>query len=83
LRGVRLWCRIESEVIAMAEDWITTREAVKLSGYHVGHIQLLLRSGAVKGRKFLIVWQVSRQSLEAYLRKQAQQGERRGRKKSV
>lgn len=64
----------------MAEDWITTREAVKLSGYHLDHIRRLTRAGEVKGRKIVIVWLVSRSSLMAYLRKQEQRGERRGRK---
>jgi excisionase family DNA binding protein len=67
----------------MAEDWLTTYEAAKLSGYHLNHVRRLIRSGQVKGRKFLTVWQVSRQSLLAYLKRQDQQGERRGRKKSV
>ncbi len=66
----------------MADDWITTRDAVKLSGYTALHIRRLIRSGEVKGHKFLIVWQVSRQSLEEYLRKQTQQGARRGPKPS-
>ena len=66
----------------MADDWITTHEAVKLSGYHLNHVRRLIRLGEVKGRKFLIVWQISRASLLAYLRRQEQQGERRGRKKS-
>ncbi len=64
----------------MAEDWITTREAVKLSGYHLDHIRRLIRAGEVKGRKIVIVWLVSRLSLMAYLRKQEHRGERRGRK---
>ena len=67
----------------MADDWITTREAMRLSGYHLDHVRRLIRSGEVKGRKFLIVWQVSRSSLLAYLRRQEQQGERRGRKKDI
>ena len=66
----------------MAEDWITTLDAAKLSGYTALHIRRLIRAGEVKGRKFLIVWQVSRRSLEAYLRKQTQQGARRGPKPS-
>jgi Helix-turn-helix domain len=64
----------------MADDWITTREAVKLSGYHLDHIRRLVRGGEVKARKIVIVWLVSRSSLMAYLRKQEQRGEKRGRK---
>ncbi len=62
----------------MADDWITTREAAKLSGYHQEHIRRLIRAREVKGRKFLIVWQVSRTSFMAYLKKQQRRGEKRG-----
>lgn len=64
----------------MADDWISTREAVKLSGYHVEHLRKLIREGRIKGRKFMILWLVDRRSLLAYLREQAKRGERRGRK---
>ena len=61
-------------------DWISTRDAVKLSGYHIEHIRKLIREGRIKGRKFVILWLVSRSSLLAYLREQEKRGERRGRK---
>jgi Helix-turn-helix domain len=64
----------------MADDWITLRDAAKLSGYHPEHIRKLMRENRIKGRKVVIVWLVSRKSLDAYLREQAQRGERRGRK---
>ena len=46
----------------MAQDWITTTEAVTLSGYHVDHIRRLLKSGEVNGQKWGREWQVSRSS---------------------
>lgn len=52
----------------MTDDWITTREAVELSGYHPDHLRRLIRAGDVDARKFGIVWQVSRQSLLTYLK---------------
>lgn len=64
----------------MAEEWISTSAAVELSGYSPVHLRDLLRDGRIKGRKFVIVWQVSRSSLLAYLREQAKRGEKRGRK---
>jgi len=64
----------------MADDWITTHEASKISGYHPESIRALIRHGRIKGRKFLIVWQVSRSSLLVYLQQQAKRGEKRGRK---
>jgi hypothetical protein len=68
------------DVDRMADDWISTREAVKLSGYHVEYLRKLIREGRIKGRKFMILWLVNRPSLVAYLREQAKRGARRGRK---
>ncbi len=64
----------------MRDDWITTREAVELSGYHPVHLRMLIRNHRIKGRKYFVVWQVSRTSLLTYLEQQQQRGERRGRK---
>jgi excisionase family DNA binding protein len=64
----------------MTEDWITTREAAKLSQYHPDHIRILVRSRRIRAQKFGEVWQISRSSLLAYLQEQAKRGERRGRK---
>ena len=64
----------------MADDWITLADAVKLSGYHPEHLREMMREGRIKGRKVVIVWLVSRLSLDAYLQKQAKRGEKRGRK---
>ena len=50
-------------------DWITTAEAVSLTGYNAEYIRRLIRSGRVKARKFGIVWQVDRASLLGYLKK--------------
>ena len=62
----------------MAEDWITTAEAVTISGYHQEHIRRLLKQRKIEGRKFGIVWQISRQSLQNYLDRMAKLGKRRG-----
>lgn len=67
----------------MSDDWITIRAAVHLSSYHPDHVRRLIKTAEVKGRKFATVWQVSRASLLVYLKKQDEQGERRGRKPSV
>ena len=64
----------------MAEEWITVQDAVNLSGYHADHVRKLIREDRIKGRKFVTVWQVSRTSLDAYLREQSKRGEKRGRK---
>ncbi len=66
----------------MAEDWITTQQAVKLSGYHPDHLRRLMRAELVKARKFGIVWQVDRPSLVAYVRAaNRSEDKRRGAKK--
>lgn len=59
-------------------DWITTAEAVQLSGYTRKHIARLLAAGSVKGQRFGRAWQVDRVSLLAYVRKVAKMGEKRG-----
>jgi hypothetical protein len=64
----------------MADDWISTSEAVKLSGYNPVHIRTLIRQKRITARKVVTVWLVSKSSLNAYLREQAERGEKRGRK---
>jgi hypothetical protein len=64
----------------MAEEWISISKAGELSGYSPVHLRDLLRKHRIKGRKFVIVWQVSRSSLMAYFRQQSKRGEKRGRK---
>ena len=51
----------------MSEEWLTTAEASELSGYHPEYIRDLMRDDKIDGRKFGIVWQVSKESLESYL----------------
>lgn len=61
------------------DDWITTQEAVELSGYHPDHLRRLIRAGEIKARKVSIVWLIDQQSLLDYIA-QAKQSEdkRRG-----
>jgi excisionase family DNA binding protein len=59
-------------------DWITTRQAAEISGYHLTHISWLIKKGHIKARKFGNVWQVNRASLVAYCRKAEKSGEKRG-----
>ncbi|CAG0949996.1 hypothetical protein ANRL3_00162 [Anaerolineae bacterium] len=61
----------------MATDWITTTDAARLSGYHPERIRELVREGKVKARKFGIVWQVSSESLIAYLKSAKASGDKR------
>ena len=50
------------------DDWITTKEAAEISGYHPVYLYELLRSKKIKGRKFGPVWQVSESDLKAYIK---------------
>jgi len=62
------------------EDWLTTYEAARISGYNPDYIRQLIRSQKVQGRKWGLSWQVSWQSLEQYKKKTEKLGERRGAK---
>lgn len=62
------------------EDWLTTYEAARVSGYNPDYIRQLIRSQKVQGRKWGLSWQVSRRSLEEYVKKAEKLGERRGAK---
>ncbi len=59
-------------------DWITTKQATELSGYHPEHIRELVRERKIKAQKFGEVWQVSRSSLLTYVRQSEKLGEKRG-----
>ena len=59
-------------------DWITTAEAVRLSGYDVEYIRRLARSGKVKAQKWGREWQVSKSSLLAHKRQVEKLGAKRG-----
>jgi excisionase family DNA binding protein len=48
-------------------EWLTVNEAAEISGYHPEYIRRLIRDGEIEGRKFAIVWQVRRDSLNAYI----------------
>ena len=62
-------------------DWITTTEACELSGYTPNYLRDLIRAKKVKAQKWERSWQISRTSLETYLRNVAELGEKRGRKR--
>ncbi len=62
------------------EDWLTTYEAVQLSGYELDYIRKLVRAKKIRGRKWGQSWQVSRKSLQEFLKGREQQGGKRGRK---
>lgn len=69
-------------MLPMATDWITTAEAVKLTGYHPKHIHRLLRAGEIEGKKWSREWQISKSSLLRHIQKIEKLGEKRGPKTS-
>lgn len=59
-------------LLCMGEHWITTQEAVDVSGYHAAHMRALVRRGLIIARKFGRTWMISRESLESYLQAAAE-----------
>ena len=51
----------------MDEVWITTQEAVALSGYDLQHVRWLARKQKINSRKFGVVWQINKPSLISYI----------------
>lgn len=62
------------------EEWLTTYEAVRISGYELDYIRKLIRAQKIVGRKWGQSWQVNRASLLEFLKSKEQQGLKRGRK---
>ena len=60
------------------DEWLTVREAVKLSGYNDEYITRLIREDKIKARKVSIVWLIDRESFLSYLDKVQSLGGKRG-----
>lgn len=58
-------------------EWITTGEAVTLSGYNAEYIRRLIRRNKVAARKFATVWQINKRSLLTYMQETEQSGDKR------
>ncbi len=67
----------------MPNDWITTADAVALSGYHPERIRELAREGKIKSQKWGRDWQISRSSLLKYLQAARKSGEKPGPKQRL
>lgn len=59
------------------DEWLSVTDAAKLSGYHPEYIRRLIRDGEIEARKFSIVWQIRRDSLEAYVENAKSQVDKR------
>ncbi len=56
------------------EEFITVEQAAEKSGYSVRHIQHLLKTGRVMGRKFSGVWMLTLEAVMAYKASSPQPG---------
>jgi excisionase family DNA binding protein len=59
------------------EDWITTTEACRMSGYHPYYLREIIRKGYIRAQKFGPIWQVERQSLLTYIEEARATGDKR------
>jgi len=64
-------------------EWISVTEAARLSAYDADYIRKLIRSGKIKARKIITVWQIDRASLLSYVQKTERLGAKRGPKKDL
>ena len=62
----------------MADEWLTVSQAVAISAYNRVYLRALIRDGKINAKKFATVWQVSRSSLQAYLKTAEKLGKKRG-----
>lgn len=60
-------------------EWITVAEAARRSGYTVRHLQHLLKSEVLRGRKPARDWFVDADALQEYLRHKPKPGPKPGR----
>ena len=63
--------------MATNDEWLSVSEAAELSGYHPEYIRRLIRDGEIEARKFSIVWQVKRESLNSYMEAAKSQDDKR------
>jgi hypothetical protein len=63
--------------VAKTDEWISVSEAVEISGYHPEYIRRLIRDGDIDAKKFSIVWQIRRESLNNYIESAKSQSDKR------
>ncbi|MBI5081290.1 MAG: helix-turn-helix domain-containing protein [Chloroflexi bacterium] len=59
------------------EDWITSEEAIRISGFHQDYLRRILRAGKIISRKWGREWQISKSSLLTYLREGRKSSDKR------
>ncbi len=63
--------------MAKQEEWITTKEAVAITGYNPIYLRELIRTGKIEAQKWGRDWQVSRKNLMAYVRRAEKSSDKR------
>jgi len=58
---------IKSNIMNNTKNFITLREAAKISGYHQDYLGYLVRKGKLNGQKIGRSWMTSRNDLDAFL----------------
>jgi excisionase family DNA binding protein len=64
-------------------EWITTKQAAEISGYHAEYIRRLIRSGDIEAQKLGRDWVMKRADLLAYVRSAEKKGRKRGPKSTI
>ncbi len=59
-------------------EWLTTKQAAEMSGYHPEYIRRLIRLGEIEAQKFGRDWVIERAKLLAYTREAKKLGRKRG-----
>jgi excisionase family DNA binding protein len=64
-------------------EWISVKEAAKISGYHEEHVRRIIRNRKITARKFAnVAWQIDKNSLLDYMETTLKKGRKRGPKSS-
>ncbi len=62
----------------MADEWLTTRQAAQLIGYHPEYVRQLVKAGKVEAQKIGRDWLIQKNKLLAYTRRVSKTGAKRG-----
>jgi excisionase family DNA binding protein len=57
------------------EDYMTLRQAIRLSGYNDQYLRRMAKEGRIHALKFGQFWMISRRSLEAFMNRANTRGE--------
>lgn len=64
--------------MGMSDEWLTTKQAAKLIGYHPEYVRQLVKAGKIEAKKIGRDWLIEKSRLLAYRRKTGRAGAKRG-----